>query len=465
MSTASVSSAPPDSQLPQDRLSRQLGVVSLTALLVGLAIGSGIFRVPSTVAAQIGSVGGVAIIWVAGALVALAGALPIVAVTTALPRSGGTYVFLREAYSPLVGFLYGWVKMFVTGPAALAALALIFAEYTKSFATLTDGQVHLIAGGLIIALTLANAGSVRWGVALQTASTAAKVIALALLAVLIFALGDSAHGAFAHPVAWSGVTMSSFFTALIAVLFTYTGWMEFTYVAGEVKDPVRTYPRALFIGMAIIVPIYLIINTAYLYTLPLPVMAKSSLVAATAASGPLGSRGAAFVSALVMLSTFGALNGSVMASPRVWYAMANDGILIRMIGAVHPRRHTPYVALLLNMSLGLVAVFTHTFEQLTRTFVLGRWPFITLAVATVFLVPRRRPELAALCRSWGYPWVPAAFVLFSLAMLTNELLRRPADLLPSLVIVAVGVVVYYGSRAVTAWRTTARSPAHGAARP
>src|SRR5215831_17188960 len=162
--------ASPDNQPASPQLSRQLGVVSLTALLVGLAIGSGIFRVPSTVASQIGSVGGSAVVWIVGALVALAGALPIVAVTTALPRTGGTYVFLREAYSPLVGFLYGWVKMFVTGPAALAALALIFAEYTKSFATLTDGQVHLVAGSLIVVLTLANAGSVRWGVTLQTAS-------------------------------------------------------------------------------------------------------------------------------------------------------------------------------------------------------------------------------------------------------------------------------------------------------
>ncbi len=465
MSHAPFTSADSSTSAPSDRLPRQLGVVSLAALLVGLAIGSGIFRVPSTVAAQIGSVGGVAIIWLAGAAVALAGALPIVAVTTALPRSGGTYVFLREAYNPLVGFLYGWVKMFVTGPAAIAALALIFAEYTKAFAPLTDGQVHLVAGGLIVALTAANYRSLRWGVTLQTASTVAKVLALALLAVLIFTLGNAQRGAFAHPVAWTGVSTSSFFTALIAVLFTYTGWMEFTYVAGEVKDPVRTYPRALFIGMAIIVPIYLIINAAYLYTLPLPAMAKSSLVAATAASGTLGPRGAAFVSALVMLSTFGALNGSLMASPRVWYAMANDGVLLRRIGAVHPRNHTPYVALTLNMILGLVAVFTHTFEQLTRTFVLGRWPFITLAVATVFVVPRRRPDLAALCKTWGYPWVPAAFVLFSLAMLTNELLRRPADLLPSLGIVVVGVLVYFGSRAVSSWRTSVRSAAPGAARP
>ena len=328
MSHAASTSA--DSQLPsREPLSRQLGVVSLVAQFVGLAIGSGIFRVPSTVAAQIGSVGGIAIIWLAGAAVAIAGALPIIAMTTALPRTGGSYVFLREAYGPLVGFLYGWVKMLVTGPAGMAAFALVFAEYIRAFAPLTDGQVHLVAGGLILALTAAHVRSVPWGVALQVASTAAKVLALAVLAVLIFALGNSQHGAFAHPVAWSGVSTSSFFAALIGVLWTYSGWNEFTYLAGEVKDPVRTYPRAFLIGIAIILSVYLVINAAYLYVLPVPVIAKSTLVAATAAAGPLGSRGAAFVAGLVMLSTFGALNASIMASPRVWYAMANDGLLFR----------------------------------------------------------------------------------------------------------------------------------------
>lgn len=452
-----------DTQAPPERLSRQLGVVSVTALLVGLAIGSGIFRVPSMVATQIPSVGGIAVVWIVGALVALAGALPIVAVTTALPRTGGTYVFLREGYGPLVAFLYGWIKLLVSGPAAIAALALIFAEYTRAFATLTDGQVHLVAGALVVALTIANIVAVPWGVALQNASSLTKVVALAALAILLFSLGGSAHGALSQPVGWSGITAKGFWAALIGVLFTYTGWMEFTYVAGEVRDPIRTYPRALFAGMTIIVVVYLVINAAYLYVLPLPAMAKSSLVAATAATAPLGPRGATFVAALVMVSTFGALNGSIMSSPRVWYAMANDGLLFRTIGAVHPRRRTPHVALLLNMCLGLAAVFTHTFEQLTRIFVLGRWPFITLAVATVFLVPRRKPELAALCRRLGYPWVPAAFIVFSIAMLGNEVYRRPADLLPSLGIVAVGILVYFGSRAWRAWRAGVRGAGSAAA--
>ena len=194
---------------PPEQLSRQLGVVSLAALLIGLAIGSGIFRVPSTVASEIGSVGGMAIIWLAGAAVAMAGALPTVAVTTALPRTGGTYVFLREAYGPLVGFLYGWVKMLVTGPSAIAALALIFAEYTRAFVTMTDNQIHLVAGGARRCAHTANFRSVPWGVALQKASTFAKVLALALLAVLIFALAKPAHGAFAQPITWTGITAAA----------------------------------------------------------------------------------------------------------------------------------------------------------------------------------------------------------------------------------------------------------------
>ena len=461
MSQATLAASENQPAAPQ--LSRQLGVVSLTALLVGLAIGSGIFRVPSTVATEIGSVGGSAVVWLVGALVALAGALPIVAVTTALPRTGGTYVFLREAYGQMVGFLYGWVKLLVTGPSAIAALALIFADYTRAFAPLSDSQVHYVAGALIVLLTLANMRSVPWAVALQTASSATKVLALAILAVVLFTLGSSAHGAFAQPITWTGLGSGNFWTALVAVLFTYTGWMEFTYVAGEVREPEKTYPRALLIGMSIILVLYLVINAAYLYVLPIPAMAKSKLVAASAASAPLGPRGATLVAALVMVSTFGALNGSIMASPRVWYAMAKDRVFFRQLSAIHPKGGTPYVALAVNMVLGLAGVFTHTFEQLARTFVLGRWPFITLAVATVFILPRRNPALAHLRTSPGYPWVPVAFVLFSVAMLVNEIVRRPADMAPSLVIVAVGIVVYLASRFWTNRRAVARSAAPRAA--
>ena len=187
-----------------DRLTRQLGVVSLGALFVGVTIGSGIFRVPSTVAGQIGSVGGIAIVWIAGAVITLAGALPLIAVTTALPRPGGAYAFMREAYGPLLAFLYGWIKLLVTGPAGLAAAALIFAEYARAFVPLTDLQVHLLAGALVVGLTAASIRSVKWSALVQNTSTLAKVVMLAILAALIFARGDASSGAFSQPITWAG---------------------------------------------------------------------------------------------------------------------------------------------------------------------------------------------------------------------------------------------------------------------
>ena len=225
-----------------DELPRRLGVASMAMLLVGITIGSGIFRVPSTVAGEIGSVGGVALVWLAGAAISLAGALPLVALVSALPKTGGAYVYIREGFGPLAAFLYGWIKLIVTGPAALAAIALIFAEYMRAFTPLTDVQVRLVAGALLIVLTVANVRSVNWSAWLQNASTVAKVLALAALSLVIFGRGDAAHGSFAQPIAWSGVATSGFWTALIAVLWTYTGWVDVTYVAGEVRDPGRTFP-------------------------------------------------------------------------------------------------------------------------------------------------------------------------------------------------------------------------------
>ncbi|HEX8943137.1 MAG TPA: amino acid permease [Gemmatimonadaceae bacterium] len=432
-----------DTYPASDRLPRQLGVASMSALLVGITIGSGIFRVPSTVAAELGSVGGAAVVWIVGAAITLAGAVPLVALTAALPRAGGAYVSLREAYGPLVAFLFGWVKLIVTGPAALAAIALIFAEYARAFTPLTDRQVQLVAGALLVVLTAANIRSVNWSAALQNVSTVAKVIVLAALSLLIFVLGDPSRGALAQHVDWSRITLHGFWTTLIVVLWTYTGWVDITYVAGEVRDPSRTYPRALLSGMALIVFVYLLVNAAYLYVLPIPAMAKSTLVAAAAAEGVLGSRGASLVAALVMVSTFGSLNGSILTSPRVFFAMADDGLFFRSVASVHPRYRTPQVALVVYLVLGLAGVATRTFEQLAELFVLGAWPFYALAVGAVFVVPRRRPELAALCRTWGHPFLPGAFLLVSAVMLANAVVQRPLEMAISVGIIALGVPVYY----------------------
>lgn len=416
-------------------------------MLVGSTIGSGIFRIPSAVAADVGTVGTMAVLWVVGALVALFGALTLAELATLYPRSGGIYVFLREAYGPLPAFLFGWTQLLVIRPAGLGAIAMIFAEYTGAFAPLTDTQVRVIAASAIVLLAAANIRSVTWGAAVQNASTAAKVIALAGLALLALAFGDGAAGALAGAPSFAVLSWGGFGVALVAALWAYDGWADLTFMAGEVRDPARTLPRALVGGVLAIIAVYLLVNAAYLYVLPVDAMAASELVAADAATRILGTLGASIVAALVMLSTFGALNGSTMTGPRIFYAMADDGLFFRPIAAVHSRYRTPYVAIGLAAMLGIACVSSRTFEQLAGQFILGIWPFYALAVGAVFLLRRRRPDVEWSYRTVGYPWIPLIFLLASVAMLLNALVEEPLVTGVYFGVILLGVPVFYAWRA------------------
>jgi basic amino acid/polyamine antiporter, APA family len=426
-----------------DALPRRLGIWSAAAVLVGSTIGSGIFRVPSTVAADVGTVGAMALLWVLGGMVALFGALTIAELAVLFPRSGGIYVFLREAYGPLPAFLFGWTELLVIRPSALGAIAMLFAEYVQEFVPMSEGRVRLVAAGAILLLAAANARSVTWGAAVQNASTAAKVLALAGLAILAFALGDGSGGALATgdfdltPSSWGG-----FGVALIAVMWAYDGWADLTFVAGEVRDPARTLPRALLGGTAAIVVIYLVVNAAYLYVLPVAEMAGRPLVAADAARKIFGEAGAAVVAAMVMTSAFGALNGAMMTGPRVFFAMAEDGLFFRPIAAVHPVYRTPWAAIALAALLGIGYVSIRTFEQLADAFILGIWPFYALAVGAVFLLRRRRSELPRPYRTVGYPVVPLVFLAASVLMLLNAAVEQPVSTLTGFAIILLGVPVF-----------------------
>ncbi|MET0395294.1 MAG: amino acid permease [Longimicrobiaceae bacterium] len=437
---------------PEDRLPRSLGAWSGTALLVGLTIGSGIFRVPGGVAAEVGSVGAVALVWVLGGAVALFGALTFAELATLFPRSGGLYVFLREAYGPLPAFLYGWTELLVTRPASLGALAMIFAEYAGTFAPLGGAGVRVLAAATLVGLSAASWRSVRWGAALQDWTTAAKVLALAGLALVLFALGDPSAGALAVAPGLAPRTWGGFGVALVAVLWAYDGWADTTSMAGEVRDPARVLPRALVGGVLVVVAVYLAANAAYLYVLPLERVAASPLVASEAATAVLGGAGAAVVAALVMLSAFGALNGAVMTGPRILFAMAEDGLFFRPVAAVHPRFRTPYVAVAVTGALGVAYLSLRTFEQLAGAFVLGVWPFYALAVAGVFVLRRRRPDLPRPYRTLGYPVVPGVFLLASVALLVNSLVEQTGLTLFGLGVVAAGVPVFYAWRALSGRR-------------
>ena len=437
----------------QDALPRRIGLWSAMAVLVGSTIGSGIFRVPSTVAAEVGTVGAMAALWVIGALVALFGALTLAELAVLFPRSGGIYVFLREAYGPLPAFLFGWTELLVIRPSALGAIATLFAEYLGGLVALEPGGVKLVAAGAILVLAAANIRSVTWGAAVQNVSTAAKVLALAGLALLAFALGDGSAGALARPIEFTPLSWGGFGLALVSVMWAYDGWADLTFLGGEVKDPDRTLPRALLGGTAAVVAVYLVVNAAYLYVLPVEAMADRPLVAADAARTFLGAAGASVVAGMVMLSAFGALNGATMTGPRIFFAMADDGLFFRPIASVHPRWRTPWAAIALAASLGIGYVSLRSFEQLADSFILGIWPFYALAVGAVFRLRRTRPEMERPYRTWGYPWVPLVFLAASLAMLGNALIEQPGSTLVGFGIILLGVPVFYGWRALRGRRS------------
>ncbi len=426
-----------------DALPRRLGFWSAVAVLVGSTIGSGIFRVPSSVAADVGTVGAMIMLWVLGAVIALFGALTLAELAALFPRSGGIYVFLREAYGPLPAFLFGWTELLVIRPSALGGIAMLFAEYVQTFVPITETGVKAVAAGAIVTLATANILSVKWGALVQNASTLAKAVTLVGLAAAAFFLGDGSAGALASPIEWSPTTWGGFGIALVAVMWAYDGWADLTFVAGEVKDPARVLPRALLGGTAAVIAIYLVVNAAYLYVLPVSEMAGRPLVAADAARTVFGQAGAAIVAAMVMLSAFGALNGSTMTGPRIFYAMADDGLFFRPIAAVHPRFRTPFAAIALAAALGIGYVSIRSFEQLADAFILGIWPFYALAVGAVFLLRRRRPDLERPYRAWGYPVVPLVFLLASVAMLANAVVEEPGQTLFGFGVILLGIPVFW----------------------
>ena len=427
-----------------ERMPRTVGLLGAVAVLVGVTIGSGIFRVPATVAGQLQEPGPVILCWVLGGLIALCGALTLAELAGALPRSGGIFAYLLESFGPLPAFLFGWTELAVIRAAALGATATIFAEYCGYFVPLTPAQVRRVAAIAIVAIGAMNYIGVRRAAAVMTMATVAKYTAVMALGLLALSATTAATPHFA--TGWgTGVHLSLLATALIPVMWTYDGWADLSFMGGEVKDPQRTLPVALILGTACVMAVYLIVNLGFMQLLPLAEMAGSPLIAAAAAERiPLfGGTGAAVIAAVVLVSTFSGLNGSMMTGPRIFFAMAERGLFFRGVARVSPRFHSPSVAIWLATALGVVYVLQNDFAQLADKFILGIWPFYALAVAGVFVLRRKRPELPRPYRVWGYPLVPALFLLASLGMVLNALLTDPLHTGVTLLIILLGVPVYF----------------------
>ncbi|MBK6421946.1 MAG: amino acid permease [Gemmatimonadetes bacterium] len=435
-----------------ERLSRRLGLWSAVAVLVGSTIGSGIFRTPASVAQRIDDVPLFLLAWVVGGVVAVCGALTYAELAAAFPRSGGMYVFLREAFGPLTAFLFGWAELLIIRPGAYGAIGITASAYSLRTVGLDPAAPVLglpvrgdqaLGAGFIILVAAVNYFGIKRGAVIQNLSTAFKVGALAALIVLGFLLGD---GLGAGPMLdqRAAVAASPFLLAMVSILWAYDGWADLAFVGGEVKDPQRTLPRALVIGTSIVVVLYLGANLVYLYLIPITEMQQAELVAADVASLLIGPAGIVAISAAVAVSTFGTLNGSMMTAPRIFFAMAEDGLFPKAIARVDERTGAPTAAILLAAVLGVIFVLIKTFTELADQFVIGIWPFYALAVAAVFVLRRTRPDLPRPYRTAGYPVVPLLFLAGSLFLLGNYLVSEPKAFVVDVVVILSGVPVYYG---------------------
>ena len=435
---------------PHRVLPRRLGLLSATAIVVGSVIGSGIFRTPARIADRLPGPLPIISIWVAGGLLALCGVLTLAELASAMPKTGGLFVYLREAWGRLAAFLFGWAELVIIRAAALGAIATTFSEYFLRVLGFDPtganaDAVHYAAAIAIVLCATFNIIGVRWGAGVAVVTTFAKYGGLLFIIVLAFAVGLPQTGGHYTPLTPPGsFSIAPFGLALVSVLWAYDGWADLSYMGGEVKDPERTLPRALIGGALAVMALYILANLAYLAVLSVEEMRRSPLVAADVAERVIGRPGVIFVAATVMLSTFGALNSALMTTPRIFFAMADDGLLARRVAQVHPRFETPWVAIALAGVLGAAFVLVRTFEQLADTFVTAIIPFYALGVAAVFVL-RRRPDYKPAFRVPLYPLVPALFILATLFLLLNAIVD-PSSRWGTLGVlggILLGVPVYY----------------------
>jgi amino acid transporter len=431
-------------------LRRQLGLWSAVAVLVGSTIGSGIFRSPAGIADRLPGPLPLMAVWVAGGLFALCGALTLAELSGELPATGGMYVFIREGWGRMPAFLFGWAELVLIRAASLGAISTTFTEYflrvlgfDPSVRPYAD-WVHWIAAIAIVVTATFNYVGVRWSSLVLNLTTLAKYGGLLFIIALALAVGlPRTGGHFAPAVPDGSFRVSAFGLALVSVLWAFDGWADLSFVAGEVREPRRVLPRAILIGTLAVIAIYLLANVGYLAVMPVGEIRHSKLVAADVAQRLIGAPGVVLVAATVMLSTFGTLNATLLTAPRVFFAMADDGLFFRRVAAVHPRYGTPYVAILLASALGVVFVLLRTFEQLADTFVTAIVPFYALAVAAIFVL-RRRPGYDPPFRTPLYPVVPMLFILATLFLLGNAIVD-PTSRWPTLGVLAVillGIPVY-----------------------
>jgi basic amino acid/polyamine antiporter, APA family len=426
--------------------------VNAVAMVAGTIIGASIFVQPSEIARHLETPLEILSVWFACGVLTLFGALVCAELASAFPQTGGVYVFLRETLSPLAGFLWGWAMFWSIHTGVIAAIAMVFARYTAHFVDVGDAGVRVIAIVAILTLSTLNYVGVRAGTRVQTALTIAKILAIAFIVIAGFLLiaADAVPtviGADFQKSPQDGSLggespLSGFLLGMVAGLFAYGGWHMVTYSAGETVMPARTIPFALITGVAIVTACYMSMNLLYLLVLPDETVRSSTRIAADAADAVMGYGGSSIMAALVMMSSFGGLTGIVLTGPRVYYSMAQDGLAFRWLGYVHPVYRTPSHAIGAQAVWAMVLTATGAYRDLFTRVIYTEWLFFALMAVGLFLA-RRRPSYQPTYRTWGYPLVPVVFIVVSLTIVVNQIVRTPVPAMIGLSIVGFGAPVYY----------------------
>jgi APA family basic amino acid/polyamine antiporter len=410
-------------------LKRELGLFDATMINVGTMIATAIFIVPAEVAAAVPGSLLMILVWIVGGAVSLLGALAVAELGAAYPEAGGQYAYLREAYGPLWGFLYGWTALLVINPASIAAIAVGFARYFGHFVPMSEAWIRITAILSVFALTWLNCLGVRLGATTQNILTILKMGALLLLIITAFVLpGGSIENLkpFWPSGSW-GSLIGPFGVAMVAVLWAYDGWIETTYVGSEIKDPGRNLPRSIILSTLIVIALYVLSSFAYSYVLSPSHMAGSTLVASDAVQRTLGPSGAGLVAAAILISALGANNGIILTAARIPYAMARQGLFLRSQGYVHPRYSTPTVALLTQAVISAILAASGTYDMLFTYVVFAEFLFYALSSGAVLRLRRSAPQLTRPYRTWGYPWTPIVFILCAAMLVGNTIWNKPRE--------------------------------------
>ncbi len=429
-----------------ETLKRTLGSRDLTLLVIGNVIGSGIFLVPASVLKQSGESMPIAIaVWLVGGVLSLMGALSYAELGGMDPGAGGLYAYIRDGFGAFPAFLYGWTLFFVIGAGTIATLAVAAADYMTQFTPMSPTQKSIVAVTLIVIMAVINVRGTKGSASVQNLATGIKVLAILAMSALLFVLGKgSTFTSVAHTV--STVSVSGVGLSIISVLWAYEGWQYVTFIAGEAQDPQRTIPRALIIGTLILIGIYLIANFAYVAALGTARMAASDRVAGEAVAEVLGPTAGKAIALAIIISMYSAAHATVITVPRVYFAMARDGLFFRKLADIHPKYGTPAVAVVTSCAWAAVLAMTGTFQQLLTYVVFIGWIFYALGAAAVIALRIKRPNAVRPFTVPGYPVTPAVFVLAAAVIVGNTVVSQPGQ-------AAIGIgVVLLGAPAYLVWK-------------